>query len=75
MSEPIKHHYIPQFILRNFNKEDNRVYYWNIENKKLEEWNTSSIFMEKNLYRNDDYLDEPTKIERKFSQLENEISQ
>ena len=42
MSELIKHHYIPQFILRSFNKEDN---YWNIENKRLEEGNTSSIFM------------------------------
>ena len=75
MNEPIKHHYIPQFILRNFNKEGNRVCYWNIENNKLEERSTSSIFMEKNLYRNNDYSDEPTKIERKFSQLENEISQ
>ena len=34
--EPRKHHYIPRFILKNFNDENKQVNYWNIENNRLE---------------------------------------
>ena len=41
--EPKRHHYIPQFILRNFQDENSQVSYWNIENSKLEKRNTSNL--------------------------------
>ena len=43
--EPKRHHYIPQFILRNFQDENSQVSYWDIENSKLEKRNTRSVFM------------------------------
>lgn len=38
MSKPIprRHHYIPRFILKNFNDENGQVNYWNIEKNQLE---------------------------------------
>lgn len=35
-TEPIKHHYIPQFILRSFFGEDGLFYYWDNDNTNRE---------------------------------------
>ena len=50
MSEPIRHHYVPQFIIRNF-LVDTSVWYWNIEKKVIEKRNPRSILMKENLYQ------------------------
>ncbi|MCI5745319.1 MAG: DUF4238 domain-containing protein [Erysipelotrichaceae bacterium] len=73
--EAHKHHYIPRFILKNFNDENGQVNYWNIEKNKLEKRNIKSIFMNMDMYR-DELLneDDPTQIESKFSVFECEIA-
>lgn len=48
--ESKRHHYIPQFILRNFQDENSQVSYWDIENSKLEKRNTRSVFMNMNRF-------------------------
>jgi hypothetical protein len=74
MSEPIKHHYIPQFILRNF-LDEKQVNYWNMKTRKLERRNPKSIFMRKNLYKDvENHPDEIMAIEKKFASLEHEVS-
>jgi hypothetical protein len=50
MSEPIKHHFIPQFILRIF-LDENQINYWNIKTSKFERRNPKSVFMRKNMYK------------------------
>ncbi|MBQ3523302.1 MAG: DUF4238 domain-containing protein [Clostridia bacterium] len=75
--EPIRHHYIPQFILRNFCFNDNNdLYYYDKESQETTIRNTRDVFMEKNLYRDEtNHSDNPTKIESDLSRFENEISQ
>lgn len=73
--EPKKHHYIPQFILKNFNDENIQVNYWDIKNSKLEKRNTKSVFMNKNMYRDEELNEkDPTQIESKLSVFESEIA-
>lgn len=74
-NEPIKHHYIPQFILRNFCDENNQLNYWNISASTLEKRNTLSVFMIKNMYRDEiNHFENPVVIENQFSYFEKEIS-
>lgn len=75
--EPIRHHYIPQFILRNFCFNDNNdLYYYDKESQKTTVRNTRDVFMEKNLYRDEiNHSDNPTKVEKDLARFENEISQ
>lgn len=73
--EARKHHYIPRFILKNFNDDNGQVNYWNKTNNKLEKRNIKSVFMNIDMYR-DETLNEdnPTQIESKFSVFECEIA-
>ena len=74
--EPKKHHYIPRFILKNFNNENGQVNYWNIEKDKLEKRNTKSVFMNIDMYRCEPLnQDDPTQIESKLSIFEREIAE
>lgn len=74
--EPKRHHYIPQFILKNFHNENQQINYWDITKAKLEARNTKSIFMEKNMYRDEKFnFNDPTKIETQFAVFESEISE
>lgn len=74
--EPIRHHYIPQFILRNFcfnDRED--LFYFNKENSKTFIKSTRDVFMVRNLYRDEiNNPDEPTKIEKDMARFESEAS-
>ena len=75
VNEPKKHHYIPQFILRNFYNQDDQVLYWDIEKKTLSKRNTKKIFMNMNMYRDEvNNVDNPTIIEKSFSVFEEEIA-
>ncbi len=74
--EARKHHYIPRFILKNFNDDNGQVNYWNIEKSQLEKRNIKSVFMNRDMYR-DELLNQndPTQIESKFSVFESEIAE
>ena len=73
--EPIKHHYIPQFILKSFLNEDGLFYYWDNENKFLAKRNTKGVFMNKSMYRSEDInCDNPVEVENNLSKFEQEIA-
>lgn len=75
MKEPIKHHYIPQFILREFCDEEGKITYYDLEEQKLIEKKPENIFMKRNLYR--DIInnpEDPTKLEKDLAKFENEAS-
>lgn len=49
--EPIRQHYIPQFILRNFCFDDsNSLFFYSLKDKTVSVKNTRDVFMEKQLY-------------------------
>ena len=74
-NEPIKHHYIPQFILRNFLGDDGLLYYWDNENKYLSKRNTKSVFMNRSMYKSEELNSEnPVEIENNLSKFEQEIA-
>ena len=74
-SEPIRHHYIPRFLLRPFSFKEERVLYYD---KKLGETsvkNIADVFMAKNLYRDTlHHPEKPTKIEEDFSKYEDRVA-
>lgn len=75
--EPIRHHYIPQFILRNFcfNDRDDLLYF-DIKNFHISIKKTRDVFMVRNLYRDEiNNPGEPTKIERDMARFEGEAAQ
>ncbi len=71
MNEPIRHHFIPQFILHNFCFNERKTNYYDIKAKTIMVKNTREIFMEKNLYRDElNSAAEPTQIEKDFAKVE-----
>lgn len=77
MSEPKRHHYIPQFILRNFyfDKNKNIRYYNKITNQVTVE-QPRDIFMIRHLYRDEiNSPDNPVKIEKDLANFEREVSE
>ncbi len=73
--EPIRHHYIPQFILRNFCFDNSgNTSYTDVKSKKESVKQIRDIFMEKNLYRDTINDDNPVKIEKDFAQFESEVA-
>ena len=75
-NEPVRHHYIPQFILRNFSaRGDGFVRYYDLKKKEISNKPTEEIFVYNNLYRDERaHPDEPTKIESDLSRYEGEIA-
>ena len=76
MNEPIRHHYIPQFILRNFCFDDKgHLYYYDKSTKEIAVKSTKDVFMTPNLYRDEiNYPDDRTRIEYDFAAYEQEIA-
>ncbi len=75
-NEAKRHHYIPQFILRNFLDENSQVSYWDIKTNKLEKRNTRSVFMNMDMYRDElNHKEKPTHIESALAEFEKEISE
>lgn len=75
--EPIRHHYIPQFILRNFCFDENRkhIYYFDKKTAKISQRKIEEVFMVRNLYRDGiNNPDEPVKIENDLARFEGEVS-
>lgn len=75
-NEPIRHHYIPQFILRNYCFDDNgNVHYYDKISGSFSVQKTRNVFMSKHLYRDEiNSPDNPTKMEHEFSVFEREVS-
>ena len=75
-NEPIRHHYIPQFILRNFSFDGGKhVKYFDKKTKQKREEEVRDVFMAKHLYRDEiNSPDNPTKIESDLAVFENEAS-
>ena len=75
-NEPIRHHYIPQFILRNFCfDKDNNLYYHDNNTGKTSIKNTRDVFMVENLYRDEiNNPDQKTKIESDLAKYECEVA-
>lgn len=75
-SEPIRHHYIPQFILKNFCFEGKRLYYYDKQTGCISVKETRDAFMVRNLYRDEINCDaDPVKIEKNLAKYEQEVSQ
>ena len=75
--EPIRHHYIPQFILRNFacDVDRNLVYFCDKESRKISKRDIRELFMERNLYRDEiNNIDKPVQIEHDLAAYEGEIA-
>ena len=71
--EPIRHHYIPQFILRNFACDNDKkiVCYYDNESGSVSERKTCEIFMERNLYRDEiNCANVPVQIEHDLAKYE-----
>jgi len=76
-NEPVKHHYIPQFLIKNFSdKKDGYVWYYTKQSEEPSLKHCSEIFVYKNLYRDEiNSPGEPTKIENDLSAFEREMSE
>ena len=74
--EPVRHHYIPQFILRNFCFDDrSHLFYYDKKASKIIKRKTEEIFMVRNLYRDDiNNTENPMKIEKDMARFESEIA-
>lgn len=74
--EPIRHHYIPQFILKNFCFNDRgQLFYYNKKTSQTSIKNTREIFMSNHLYRDEkNSVANPTKIESDLAVFECEVS-
>lgn len=74
--ESIRHHYIPQFILKNFCFPDkNHLFYFDMDISQIVVKEPREIFMVRNLYRDEiNNPDEPVKIEKDIARFESEIA-
>ena len=73
--EPIRHHYIPRFILRKFCDENGQLSYFDIDTKTISQKKPEDVFVTRNLYRDTiNHPDEPVKIEKDLARFENEAS-
>ena len=74
--EPVRHHYIPQFLLRNFCFDDRKhLFYYDKKASETSKRKTQEIFMVKNLYRDDiNNSENPTKIESDMARFESEVA-
>ena len=67
---PIKHHYVPQFMLRNFCFKDKLLYYYDKAKNITSVKKTDEIFMTRNLYRDEiNHLITQLKLKQKCQNL------
>lgn len=72
---PIRQHYIPQFILKNFSNDNKTVKYFDIVENKNKIIEIRNVFMEKHFYDDKiNHIDFPQKIENDLSKYESEIA-
>ena len=76
--EPVRHHYIPQFILRNFACDSDRkvACYYDKESQSVSKCEIREVFMERNFYRDEiNCKDKPVQIEYDLSVYEREVAE
>lgn len=76
--EPIRHHYIPQFILRNFACDSDRkvACYYDKESQSVSKCEIREVFMERNFYRDEiNCKNKPVQIEHDLSVYEREVAE
>ena len=76
--EPIRHHYIPQFILRNFACDSDRkvACYYDKESQSVSKCEIREVFMERNFYRDEiNCKNKPVQIEYDLSVYEREVAE
>lgn len=74
-NEPKRHHYIPQFILKNFVDSDEKLFYWKIDKKELIHSYTRFVFMNLHMYRDEiNHIDQPTFIEKSLAVFESDMA-
>lgn len=74
-NEPKRHHYIPQFILKNFVDDNDKLFYWDVNKKELIHSFTRYVFMNFHMYRDEiNHSDNPTFIEKSLSVFEADIA-
>ena len=74
--EPIRHHFIPQFILKNFCFEEKHLHYYDKQTGTFSVVDTRDAFMERNLYRDEiNHEEDPAKIEKDLAVFEREVSE
>ena len=72
---PIRHHYIPRFLLRPFCFEQSKVYYYDKKTLTVSVKDIGNVFMVRNLYQDyRNHPEEPTQIELDLSKYENKMA-
>lgn len=74
MSEPVRHHYIPQFLLRNFADPQNRLWVLRKDTKTIFQASTKAIFYENHLYSKLDGGQYDAALEKLYSKLESQAA-
>ena len=73
--EPIRHHYVPRFLLKPFCFEYTKINYYDKTTGEVSVKDTKDIFVEKYFYRDDiNNEDDPMKLENDLARFERDIS-
>lgn len=73
-NSPKRHHYIPQFILRNFTDECGKLHCFNKETRKIFSTSPAEVFAINNLYTQYGDGATSTQVETELSQIEEKFS-
>lgn len=74
-NNPVRHHYIPRFLIRNFADEDGMVYYVDKASKANIKKHPEDIFVINNMYRDEiNSPDEPVRMEKDLAKFESEVA-
>ena len=73
--EPIRHHYVPRFLLKPFCFEGTKINYYDKKAGTFSVKDIKNVFVEKNFYRDDiNNGNDPMKLEKDFSKFESDVS-
>jgi len=70
---PVNHHYVPQFLLRNFSTDNEMIYMYRLKDQVIAKRNIKYNYNKDNLYK-DISEDDVMLVERLFSELERKVS-
>lgn len=74
-NSPKRHHFIPQFILRNFADKEGKLHCFNKETEKYFSTHPVNVFAETHLYTKDENGKKLTHVENDLSQIEGKFSE
>jgi hypothetical protein len=75
MNGPIKHHYVPQFVLRRFCNSQNKLHAFNKTSNRIRQISPKQVCYEKELYTLIHRDDKSYEIENFYSQLESKYAE